>query len=124
MTPEESFEAKAREQLADSLAHVNAHVRSRLMHARREAVAVASERSSVTHARAAWLRARRFAPVAGLAAALAVAVFLWIARPGAIGTGTEPLTAFDNVSLLADSDGLEMVEDADASFYEWAAGQT
>ena len=124
MTPEESFEAKAREQLADSLVHVNAHVRSRLMHARREAVALASERSSGTHGRVAWLRARSFAPAAGLAAAIAVAVFLWIARPGAIGTGTEPLTAFDNVSLLADSDGLEMVEEADASFYEWAAGQT
>jgi len=119
MTPEESFEARARELLSESLTHVDAHVRSHLTRARHEAVAAASQRS-----RFPWLRAYAYAPAAGLAAALAVAVFLWVARPGGIGSVTEPITAFDDASLLADSDGLDMVEDADASFYEWAAGQT
>src|SRR3954451_20537229 len=98
MTPEESFEARARELLADSLTHVDAHVRSRLTQARHEAVAAASKRPRFT-----WLRAYAYAPAAGRAAALAVAVFLWVARPGAVGPATDPLTAFDNVSLLSDS---------------------
>jgi hypothetical protein len=116
---EESFEARSRKLLAESLTHVDGRVRSRLTLARHEAVAAAAQRP-----RFAGLSAYAYVPAAGLAAALAVAVFLWVARPGAIGSATEPLTAFDNVSLLTDSDGLDMVEDADASFYEWAAGQT
>lgn len=120
MTTEDSFEARARELLQESVTHVDSHVRSRLTQARAQAVAAAA----AGRPRFAWLRSYAFAPAAGVAAAIAVAVFLWVGRPGSLGVGTESASAFDDVSLLADSDGLDMVEDADASFYEWAAGQT
>jgi len=118
MTTDDAFEARARKLLADSLAHVPSGVRSRLTRARHEALAAGA------HARRPWLRIAWYAPAAGVAAALAVALLLWIVRPGVLGVRSEPVSAFDDVALLADSDGLDMVEDADASFYEWAAGQT
>jgi hypothetical protein len=64
-------------------------------------------------------------PAAGaVAAAMALAVILWTVRPTHPGIGADSsVAAFEDVSLLSDNDGLEMV-DADASFYEWAAGQT
>jgi len=121
MTSDEKFEARVRELLAAGLPRVDSPARSRLTQARYAAVSAALRGGSPL----ATLRSRAFVPVAGaVAAAMALAIILWIVRPTHLGIGADSsVTAFEDVSLLSDNDGLDMV-DADASFYEWAAGQT
>ena len=121
MTSDEKFEARVRELLGAGLPRVDSPIRSRLTQARYAAVSAASRGRSPF----ATLRSRAFVPAAGaVAAAMALAIILWTVRPTHPGIGADSsVAAFEDVSLLSDNDGFEMV-DADASFYEWAAGQT
>jgi len=121
MTSDEKFETRVRELLAAELPRVDSRTRSRLAHARHAAVSAASRGRSPL----ASLRSRAFVPAAGaVAAAVALAIILWTVRPTHFGIGADSsVAAFEDVSLLSDNDGLDMV-DADASFYEWVAGQT
>ena len=120
-TPLTEFERNARAVLEDSIARIDGRTRSRLNQARQLAVEAAGARH-----RPRW-RSFAIMPAAGaVTAALLVAVMLWHREP----TGHEsPLlegrvTAVEDMDLLADAEGLDLIEGWDGPFYEWAADET
>jgi hypothetical protein len=116
------FEQRSRMMLEESVLRIDGRVRSRLNQARHAALEAATARR-----RPLFSRLFTLVPTAGAAAAaLMVAMVLWHGGPRQIEppTGAEPAQDLD---LLADSDGLDLVEDGgdgSGSFYEWAAEQT
>ena len=119
---ETAFERQARGVLEESVQRIDARTRSRLNQARHAALAAALARPRT------WWRGFGMMPAAGAAAAaLLVAVTLWHREPAADlpfeGQQHAAVTAED-MDLLADSDGLDLMEGWDGPFYEWAADQT
>jgi hypothetical protein len=119
------FERRARVALEESVTRIDGRVRSRLNQARQAAVEAAESRR-----RPLFSRFFTLVPTASAAAAaLLVAVFL---VHNGTQTGLPPVAheeqgGIGDLDLLADSDGLDMVEeggDGSGSFYEWAADQT
>jgi hypothetical protein len=112
------FERNARAVLEHSVARIDGRTRSRLNQARHAALAAASAR------RPAWWRSFALMPAAGaVAAAVLVSVMLWHREPA-----KEPPTLeaqrVEDLDMLADKDGLDLMEGGDGSFYEWAAAQS
>ena len=122
MSPEQEpltpFERNARTVLEESVQRVDARTRSRLNQARQAALAAAA-------AGPAWWRSFTLMPAAGaVAAALLVTVTLWHREPASeVPVLDSQLSAVEYMDLLADSEGLDLVQDGDNSFYEWAATQ-
>ena len=115
------FERNARAVLEESLLRIDARTRSRLNQARQAAVAAAAARHPFW---SGWLGSFTLMPAAGaLAAALLVTVVLWHGKPGAELPALEGQHVED-MDLLADKEGLDLIEGWDGSFYEWAAAQT
>ena len=114
------FERNARALLAESVARTDARTRSRLNQARHAALAESAR------PRRSFLRSFTMMPAAGAAAAVLVAVTLWQHQPRVdMTTGAEgQRLAVEDIDLLADSEALDLVEQGDGSFYEWAAAQT
>jgi hypothetical protein len=120
-TPLTEFERNARAVLEESLARTDGHTRSRLNQARQLALeaALAPQRP--------WWRSFAIMPAAGaVTAALLVAVMLWHREPM---VRESPLlegrvTAVEDMDLLADAEGLDLIEGWDGPFYEWAADET
>ena len=116
------FERRARLVLEESVTRIDGRVRSRLNQARHAAVEAATARR-----RPLFSRLFTLVPTAGAAAAaLMVAMVLWHGggRPAVVEIPPTPQT--QDLDLLADSDGLDLVEDGgdgSGSFYEWAAEQ-
>jgi hypothetical protein len=116
------FERRARLMLEESVTRIDGRVRSRLNQARHAAVEAATARR-----RPLFSRLFTLVPTAGAAAAAAmVAMVLWHGggRPAVVEIPQTPQT--QDLDLLADSDGLDLVEDGgdgSGSFYEWAAEQ-
>jgi len=114
------FERRTREMLEESVSRIDGRVRSRLNQARHAAVEAATARR-----RPLFSRLFTLVPTAGAAAAaLMVAMVLWHGG----GRSVEPpaATPTQDLDLLADSEGLDLVEDGgdgSGSFYEWAAEQ-
>ena len=111
------FENQARAVLAESVTRIDSRIRSRLNQARQAAIAEVSRPS----------RRPRFLlmPAAGaVAAAVIVAMVLW-QHPRELGLPANDggQVAAEDLDLIADGDGLDMVEDSDGAFYEWAAAQ-
>jgi hypothetical protein len=118
---ETAFERQARGVLEESVLRIDARTRSRLNQARQAALAAARAR------RPAWWRGLTLMPAAGaVAAALLVTVMLWHReRPAELPPGEAHTTlSAEEMDLLADSDGLDLMEGWDGPFYEWAADQT
>jgi anti-sigma-K factor RskA len=119
-TAEESgFERRARAVLEESLTRVDARTRSRLNRARQAALEAAATR------RPRW-RSFGALPIAGAVAAgvLAVALTLFMhgpIHPGSRTDGSQP--SLEVLDMLADDDGITLMENYDHSFYEWAAAQ-
>jgi len=118
-SPLTDFERNARAVLEESVARIDARTRSRLNQARQLAVESAGPR----HRR--WWRTFAFMPAGAVAAALVLAVLLWHRGPT---VHESPLleghiTGVEDMDLLADADGLDLVEGWDGPFYEWAADQ-
>ena len=116
----EEFERRARSLLEQSLTHVNGHVRSRLNQARQAALA------EVSQPRPLWRRVALMPAAGALAAAVLMAIVLW---PHSHQLDLPLLesgrASAEDLDLLADGDGPEMVsEDSAAAFYEWAVDQT
>ena len=115
------FERNARTVLEESVRRIDARTRSRLNRARHAALEAAGAR------RLSWWQSLSLMPAAGAAAAaLLVAVVLWHREP----QGT-PALAFDSqhavvedMDLLTDKDSIDLMEEWDGSFYEWAAAQS
>jgi len=118
------FERRSRTMLEESMQRIDDRVRSRLTQARYAAVEAASARR-----RPLFSRLFTLVPTAGaVAAALMVAIVLWHSSGRSGGGETSQGGALtQDLDLLADSDGLDLVEeggDGSGSFYEWAADQT
>ena len=114
------FERHARGVLAESVTRVNGHVRSRLNQARHAALAEIAARPQ----RPFWQAPAFMAPLGGVAAAAVVAVLLFHqgtehGLAGSVGGQA----GFEDIELLSDKDGLDLLENWDGSFYEWAATQ-
>jgi hypothetical protein len=118
------FERRTRTMLEESVTRIDGRVRSRLNQARHAAVEAATARR-----RPLFSRLYTLVPTAGaVAAALMVAMVLWHGG-GRQATVESPVGVpqTQDLDLLADSDGLDLVEDGgdgSGSFYEWAAEQT
>jgi hypothetical protein len=116
------FERRTQMMLEESVMRIDSRVRSRLNQARHAAVEAATARR-----RPLFSRLFTLVPTAGAAAAaLMVAMVLWHGGPRQVEQLHES-EAPQDLDLLADSDGLDLVEDGgdgSGSFYEWAAEQT
>jgi hypothetical protein len=115
------FERNARAILEESARRIDARTRSRLNQARQAALAAAGTR------RRSWWASFTLMPAAGaVAAALLVAVVLWHREPAATTPvaldGQHP--AVEDMELLTDKDSIDLMEEWDGSFYEWAAAQS
>jgi hypothetical protein len=112
------FERNARTVLAESVLRIDARTRSRLNQARHAALAAAAPRRG-------FLSSFTLMPAAGAAAAVLVAVMLWHHQPaGDLSAADGQHLAVEDMDLLADSEALDLVEQGDGSFYEWAAAQS
>lgn len=111
-----NFEQNARALLDESVTRASGRVRSRLNQARHAALSeIATARR-----RAFWRMPSIMAPAGGvLAAAVLAVVFL---HPGA-ERGLAASVGYEDIELLSDKDGLDLLENWDGSFYEWAATQ-
>jgi hypothetical protein len=106
--------------LEHSLTHIDGRTRSRLNQGRQAALEAAGAR------RRAWWRSLTLMPAAGaVAAAVLVSIVLWRAHPVTEPPPLESQRAtVEDLDLLADKDGLDLMEGGDGSFYEWALAQT
>jgi hypothetical protein len=114
------FEERARALLDESVTRVDARVRSRLNQARHAAL-----EEIATRRRSFW-RAPLFMPATGaVAAAVLVAIVLTaqFRGDGTLPVGEGGQAAFDDIEMLADNDGLDLIENWDGGFYEWAASE-
>ncbi len=119
-SPTTDFERNARAVLEQSIARIDARTRSRLNQARQRALEVAGARHRP------WWRSFALMPAGAVAAALLLAVVLWQREP-ALREAPLPeghVTAVEDMDLLADAEGLDLIEGWDGPFYEWAADQS
>jgi anti-sigma-K factor RskA len=115
------FEERASALLGESVTRVDARVRSRLNQARHAAL------EEIAASRRSFWRAPMFMPATGAVAAAAVVALVLTThfradRVSPIAEGGQ--AAFDDIEMLADTDGLDLVENFDGGFYEWAAGES
>jgi len=114
-----AFERHARGVLEESVLRIDARTRSRLNQARQAAVELAGARQRP------WWRSFTLMPAAGVAAAALVALMLWHREPAMLEPPALGTPAVEDIDLLADAEGLDLVEGWDSpGFYEWAADQT
>jgi hypothetical protein len=113
------FEQRAREVLDDSVTRASGHVRSRLNQARQAAIAEIAAGATV-RPRSIWRPV--LMPAAGAAVAAGVVAAVLLGTPGLVerGLGGEGHAGFEDIDLLSDREGLELIENGDRSFYEWA----
>ncbi|HEY7886656.1 MAG TPA: hypothetical protein VIC29_00310 [Steroidobacteraceae bacterium] len=121
------FERHLQALLEESVQRVGGRARSRLNQARHAALAQAARRSRwlLPLRAAAWLRLRPlWMPATGaVAAAVLVAFVLWPHAPqGYPGAEANPTTVED-LDLLADHEGMDLMQSGDGQFYEWAMAQ-
>jgi hypothetical protein len=119
MSPQDEveFEKQTGAVLAESVTRIDSRIRSRLNQARQAAIAEVSRPS----------RRPRFLlmPAAGaVAAAVLVAMVLWQHPRQVLPVNDGGQVAAEDLDLIADGEGLDMVEDSDGAFYEWAAAQS
>ena len=118
------FERRSRQVLEESVLRVDGRVRSRLNQARQAAVEAASTRRRPLN----WRFATMVPTAAAAAAAIVVVMVMWHRGPQVDSTlaNVESQRPMEDLDLLADGEGLDMVQDGDGSgsFYEWAADQS
>ena len=117
--PSMDFERRARAVLEEDVLRIDGRIRSRLNQARQAAVAEAAKR------RPALWRSFALMPTAGaVAAALLLTMVLWHRQPqGELPVAEGVHSTVEDLDLLADGEGLELIEGWDGSFYEWAVDQ-
>ena len=114
------LERRTRAVLEHGLTRIDARTRSRLNQARHAAL------DSAARSRPGTWRGFKLVPVTGgavAAAVLAVAFVLFTQRPHPVVPASEGTQPYEVLDLLADEDNLNLMEDYDHSFYEWAAAQ-
>ena len=122
------FEHQLRTRLEESVRRVGGRARSRLNQARQAAVAEAGRRSQwrVPLRAVEWIRPRpMWMPATGaVAAAVLVAFVLWPHAPQVYPAVEANHTTAEDLDLLADRDGMDLMQGGDGQFYEWAMAQT
>jgi hypothetical protein len=116
--PMSAFERRAREVLLESVTRIDARTRSRLNQARHAALERAQPR------RGTWLKLGLMPATGAVAVAVLVALVMIHQAPrrGAPPVeGAQP--TFEVIDLLADEDNLNLMEDEDHGFYEWAVAE-
>jgi hypothetical protein len=119
-SPQDPFERHARSVLEESVTRVDARVRSRLNQARHAAL-----EEIAAHPRSFW-RFPALVPATGAVAAAAVVALMLITHHGAersLPAGDGGQAAYEDIEMLTDAEGLDLVEGGDGGFYEWAASQ-
>lgn len=116
-----ALEQRASALLGESVTRVNARVRSRLNQARHAAL----EEAAATKGRRTGWRIPAFLPTTGaVAAAVLVALVVTNHRGGSTLPEGGQGGTIDDIEMLADSDALDLMENWDGSFYEWAASES
>jgi len=114
--PLTDFERNARVLLEESVSRIDGRTRSRLNQARHAALEAAAA------PRRAWRwRSYTLMPAAGVAAALLVTLVLFNREPSVESPVLEGQHDVEDMDLLADSEGLELMDGWDGPFYEWAS---
>jgi hypothetical protein len=111
------FEQLARAALEASVTGVDARVRSRLNQGRQAAVDDLLRRRG----RPALWRGLLWVPTLGAVAAALIAVML-LGSPSHRGVEQPAEVRMDDLDLLADAEGLDLIQ-SDGAFYEWAMAQ-
>ena len=119
------LEVRSRLVLEEGLTRIDAQTRSRLNQARQAAVAAAARPSYLARFLAP-LRRQALMPATGAAAVAALVVAFMLSGGHSLTTpvADNPATALDVLDLVTDDDAMNLMEDNDSSFYEWAAAQT
>lgn len=114
------FEQNAQALLGESVTRVSGRVRSRLNQARHAALA----EMQTARPGAFWRMPAIMGPAGGVVAAAVIAVLLMY-RGGEHGLAASVggQAGYEDIELLSDKDGLDLLENYDGSFYEWAAAQ-
>ena len=114
-----NFEHRAQALLDESVTRASGHVRSRLNQARHAAL------EEIIARRKPFWRNPVLMPAGGGVAAAALVAILLIARHGPQhGVQAGEQSAYEDIELLADTEGLDLIEGGDeGAFYEWAATQ-
>ena len=114
--PLTDFERNARVLLEESVSRIDGRTRSRLNQVRHAALEAAAA------PRRPWRwRSYTLMPAAGVAAALLVTLVLFNREPSVESPVLEGQHAVEDMDLLADSEGLELMDGWDGPFYEWAS---
>lgn len=118
--PNSPFEKSSQALLEESVTRVSGRVRSRLNQARHAALA----EIEAVRPRPFWRMPAVLGPAGGVAAAAVVAVLL-LYKGGEHGLASSVggQAGYEDIELLSDKDGLDLLENYDGSFYEWAASQ-
>lgn len=121
------FEQQLHALLEESVQRVGGRARSRLNQARHAAVAEAARRSRwglPLLRTGAWMRLHLWMPASGaVAAAVLVAFVLWLHAPHGYPAAEANQTSAADLDLIADRDGMDIMQSGDGQFYEWAMVQ-
>ena len=120
------FERRLHALLEESVQRVGGHARSRLNQARHAALAEAVRYRRYLPARVAtWIRRPLlWMPASGaVAAAVLVSFVLWPHAPQGYPAAEVNHTTVEDLDLLADRDGMDLMQGGDGQFYEWAMAQ-
>jgi hypothetical protein len=126
MSPQEEqltdFEHRARTVLEASVTRVDGRIRSRLNQARQAALEEAQRRS-----RPSFRSRLSLMPAVGaVAAVLLVVMVLWYRPPRVESPPVASDTmrsSVEDLDMLADGEGFDLIQTGDGSFYEWAMAQ-
>jgi len=121
------FERQLHSLLEESVQRVGGHARSRLNRARHAALveAARSRRWRLPLRASTWLRLHRlWMPATGaVAAAVLVGFVLWPHAPQAYPVAEPNPATVEDLDLIADRDGMDLMQGGDGQFYEWAMAQ-
>jgi hypothetical protein len=121
------FERELRTLLEEGVRRVGGHARSRLNQARQAAIAEAARGSRwrlLLRAREwIWPRALWMPATGALATAVLVAFVLWPHAPQEYPAVEVNHTTVEDLDLLADREGMDLMQGGDGQFYEWAMAQ-
>jgi len=117
-TKPSEFEQHTRRVLEDSVTRVDARVRSHLNQARHTAL------EEIAARRRSFWRNPLIMPASGAVAAAALVALVLTSHRGAEGPLPGEQSAYEDIEMLVDNEGLDLIEGWDeGSFYEWAAAQ-
>jgi hypothetical protein len=117
------LEIRTRLMLEEGLSRIDGRTRSRLNQARQAAVAAATGPSWLAWLHRAWTRQALMPATGAAAVALVATLILSGGHPLTTQVAESPASTLDVLDLVTDDDAMNLVEDNDSSFYEWAAAQ-